>query len=848
MHTKTVSWIACRILAVVAQLLCSYAYAYDWLQFNGDPGHSGANELETIINVNNVGQLLLKFQVSLPAVEDGAPVFLDGAGSGGPSLIFVTTRDGHIIALNAATGATVWSQQNGPGSCIDSAGGTCFTTSSPAIDPNRQYVYSYGLDGNVHKYMVATGTEITTGGWPVTTTKKPTTEKGSSALATATSQGTSYLYVVHGGYPGDAGDYQGHVSAINLATAATNVFNTMCSNQTVLFAIKPATPFCADHASAIWSRPGVIYDSGTDLLFFGTGNSELGNWNGTTLWSESVLEVHPDGVGTSTGPLDSYTPASFQSLDNGDADLGSTAPAILPVPASSAVQHLAVQGGKDALLRLLNLANLSGIGTPGNTGGEVGGPSNVISVPQGGQVLSQPAVWVNPADGSTWVFVGNNSGLSGLQLDFDSGGNPSLVPKWQLGNQKANSSPLIANNILFFFGSNHLTAYAPTTGAQLWTTGRVGGTHWESPIVANGMVYVTDESARLSGFAIGDVGINVDARSGSGSSSNVNGILEPGETVFVDPSWTNFAASTVHLTGTATALSGPAGATYSINDASADYGSIASGSAANCFTATGNCYLISVSKPATRPARRWEISLQETLSSGDTVTMLLHVGSTFPDVPVTDLLYADVEALVRNLVTVGFADGTFEPSAPSPRGSTAIFVARSLVAPGGDAAIPASGSVGVNAYACALDGVSLYVDVAPTDGWCKQIHYLASQNVDVSFECSDSSHACPLSVTTRAATAVIVAGAMAGGDASVPVSGSFSDTGSPRSYNCSSGGSSHFPDVLVTDPFCRHVNYLWARGVIGGFDDGTYEPALDVTRDQMAKFLVNAFHLHIYGP
>ena len=84
--------------------------------------------------------------------------------------------------------------------------------------------------------------------------------------------------------------------------------------------------------------------------------------------------------------------------------------------------------------------------------------------------------------------------------------------------------------------------------------------------------------------------------------------------------------------------------------------------------------------------------------------------------------------------------------------------------------------------------------------------------------------------------------------ASVPVSGTFNDTGVPRSYNCSGGGSSHFPDVLVTDPFCRHVNYLWARGVISGFLDGTFQPALDVTREQIAKFVVNAFHLTVYGP
>ncbi len=45
-------------------------------------------------------------------------------------------------------------------------------TTSPAIDPNGLYVYSYGLDGYVHKFQVGNGTEVTTGGWPVLTTKK----------------------------------------------------------------------------------------------------------------------------------------------------------------------------------------------------------------------------------------------------------------------------------------------------------------------------------------------------------------------------------------------------------------------------------------------------------------------------------------------------------------------------------------------------------------------------------------------------------------------------------------------------------------------------------------------------
>jgi hypothetical protein len=482
------------------------AHAYDWLQFGGDAQHSGRNTAETAITRNNVSALTQKYQVTLTATADGAPVFLEAVSTqmGTKDLLFVTTSDGRIIALDAQTGAQVWTHQYGPGTCqINRTGGPCYTTSSPAIDPNRQYVYSYGLDGNVHKYQVGDGTETIDGLWPQPTTLKGFDEKGSSALAIATSNGTTYLYVVHGGYPGDNGDYQGHVTAINLGTGAQKVFNAACSDQAVHFKrfADGVPPICSTPRNAIWSRPGVIYDAGTDRIFMGTGNGVYDGNNSGHNWSESVIALHPDGSG-GTGinagkPLDSYTAANFQALDNGDTDLGSTAPAILPVPANSIVQHLAVQGGKDAKLRLINLANLSGNGGPGYVGGEVG---TIINVPQGGVVLTQPTVWVNTGDGTTWVFVVNGNGASGLQLIVDVNGNPSLAARWQ--NVQGGSSAIVANNMVFSISGSTVRALDPLSGNVLWSLARSGGFHWESLIVANGAVYATDGSNRLTAYAI----------------------------------------------------------------------------------------------------------------------------------------------------------------------------------------------------------------------------------------------------------------------------------------------------------------------------------------------------------
>jgi hypothetical protein len=497
-------WLMQSVGTLALSLALGPVHAYDWMQFGGDPQHSGNNAGETALTPANVSALVQKYQVLLPAIADGAPVLLEGVTtlSGVKDLLFVTTRDGRIIALDAQTGVQVWTQQYGAGNCkINGTGGACYTTSSPAIDPSGDYVYSYGLDGNVHKYQVGDGTEITTGGWPEPATLKGFDEKGSSALAIATSNGVSYLYVVHGGYPGDNGDYQGHVTAINLATGAQKVFNAACSDQAAhLNHVGGGTPpTCGTARNAIWSRPGVIYDAGTDRIFMGTGN---GVYDGIHNWSESVIALHPDGTGGAGAnigkPLDSYTASNFQSLDNGDTDLGSTAPAILPVPANCTVQHLAVQGGKDAKLRLLNLADLSGQGGPGHVGGEVGA---IINLPQGGVLLSQPAAWVNPADGSTWVFVVNSSGASGLRLHLDASGNPSLVSQWQ--NPQGGTSPVVANNMVFSLSGSTVRALDPLTGNVLWSLARSGGFHWESLIVANGVVYATDGSNQLTAYSLG---------------------------------------------------------------------------------------------------------------------------------------------------------------------------------------------------------------------------------------------------------------------------------------------------------------------------------------------------------
>ncbi|MFI5168043.1 MAG: PQQ-binding-like beta-propeller repeat protein [Thermoanaerobaculales bacterium] len=488
------------LISSLALAAAAAAQAADWPQFNLNPQHSGASDQEVTIRTTNVATLHLAYPaVTLPAIADGAPAFLQGVSTstGVKDLLFLTTKDGRVLAIDAATGTTVWSKQP--------ATTPAYTTSSPAINPGRQYVYSYALDGKVHKYQVGDGTEITTGGWPELATRKPDVEKGSSALAIATVNGTSYLYVANGGYPGDAGDYQGHVTAINLTTGTQNVFNADCSNLACHLYKNGSgdcghpQPDCSHVQSAIWARAGVVYDPGTNKLFMATGNGDFDANTGGDDWGDSVFALNPDGTGNGTGwPLDSYTPTEYQTLQNNDTDLGSTAPAILPVPPGSTIAHLAVQSGKDSELRLINLDNLSGAGGPGHTGGEL----QKISVPQGGDVFTAIAVWVNPADHATWIFVTTGAGISGLKLGLDGTGKPQLLTAspnaWT--NPTGGSSPIVVNGILFYASSGGMLALDPTTGTQLWHDTNLGPIHWESPIVVNGYLFVTDENAHLLAY------------------------------------------------------------------------------------------------------------------------------------------------------------------------------------------------------------------------------------------------------------------------------------------------------------------------------------------------------------
>jgi hypothetical protein len=344
--------------------------------------------------------------------------------------------------------------------------------------------------------------------------------------------------------------------------------------------------------------------------------------------------------------------------------------------------------------------------------------------------------------------------------------------------------------------------------------------------------------------------VAVDARAGAGTSSDANGVLEPGESVVVEPAWTYQGYAATTLTGGASGLTGPAGASYTLADASASYGAVPAvtsgdGASVDCYGATGNCYRVQVSNPAARPAAHWDASIIETLSTTGSQKWMLHVGDSFGDVPRNHPFYTKIETLFHNGVTSGCSTGAFCPDETVPRSQMAIFIANTLAR--GGANVPASGIWNGSAYSCSPGGVSRFSDVAPMDIFCKHVHYLAVQNVTLG--CSAALY-CPTGTVSRLEMAAFIARAMVapGGGAAVPVTYG-PDPATGRSYSCGAGSPVlHFTDVPVADPFCKHANFLWAKGTIAGCSPTAYCPTPPVTRGEMAKFLTNAMGLELYGP
>src|SRR6185503_14137693 len=87
-----------------------------------------------------------------------------------------------------------------------------------------------------------------------------------------------------------------------------------------------------------------------------------------------------------------------------------------------------------------------------------------------------------------------------------------------------------------------------------------------------------------------------------------NNVFEPGEVVDVAPTWRNVNGAALNFGGNAISFTGPQPATYQIQTAFANYGTVPNGAAVRCL----DCYRVMVPTLA-RPVLHWDAIFEERL-------------------------------------------------------------------------------------------------------------------------------------------------------------------------------------------------------------------------------------------
>ena len=299
-----------------------------------------------------------------------------------------------------------------------------------------------------------------------------------------------------------------------------------------------------------------------------------------------------------------------------------------------------------------------------------------------------------------------------------------------------------------------------------------------------------------------------------------NRVFEPGETVGIAPAWRNVSGVTQAFTGVASNLTGPGAPTnptYAILDGAADYGVVPNGATGTCTT-TGNCYAFAVGIPSARPVLHWDATYHEDIlppSLGASLTRTLHLGDSFADVPRSSPFYRFAEIILHHDLTGGCGGGNFCPLQTTPREQMAVFV------------LVAKDRAGYQPPAC-VSGSEMFADVPASSPFCRWIEELSRRGI--AGGCGGGNF-CPLSPVTREQMSVF---ALA------------TKEGTGYSPVACIAGLERFSDVPASSPFCRWIEELARRNVVGGCGGGNFCPIAPVTREQNAVFVSGTFGLTLY--
>lgn len=178
--------------------------------------------------------------------------------------------------------------------------------------------------------------------------------------------------------------------------------------------------------------------------------------------------------------------------------------------------------------------------------------------------------------------------------------------------------------------------------------------------------------------------------------------------------------------------------------------------------------------------------------------------STFSDVSAASPFCGDIQWMVSEGITAGFSDGTFRPKGKTTRGSMAAFLYR---------------MAGEPPVAPSSRGTCLFTDVCAGHQFHDAIAWMVTEGITMGYSDGSFRPGDPVRRQSMAAFLHRMAGSPE------PV------------FHLVGPDDCIFLDVCGDNPFADSI--VWAEffGIAGGYDDGTFKPRAEVSRQAMAAFM-----------
>ena len=427
-------------MALALMLWGAGAARADWTTYRGDTVRSG-------VDSSSVG--------SLPFAPAWTSPDLGGAIWGQPlvhnGLVVVATESNEVWGLSESTGQKVWQASagtpvpsSGPGPhppCGDISP-TVGITSTPVIDPatNRVFVVADTLTGStiqhqLYAFNLSDGSGVP--GFPVNAEPPgdvPADQLQRPGLALDNGQ----VIIGYGGNDGDCGTYHGWLVSIPETGGALRSFEVDRDGT----------------GGAIWGAGNAPPVDSAGDIWVATGN---GNTGSTYEFQESVLKLDPSMMNP---PLDQWAPSNWQSLDTSDADIGSSAPVLVPA-------GLVFEIGKQGIGYLLSASSLSAVGARYQ--------ASVCSGSWGGGIYFNGIIYVTCSNGLRALSL--NAGAATF----------APLPGWQV-NSTVNGPPTVAGGLVWATDWNNATLYGlkPQTGQTVVKQTTPGMEHFTTPSASDG--------------------------------------------------------------------------------------------------------------------------------------------------------------------------------------------------------------------------------------------------------------------------------------------------------------------------------------------------------------------------